>query len=547
MACAAAGAIKAQRPGELVWIWTTETYAVLPAACPHVDQVFTSDAALKGALRSVIGPACPLHYHDLSPVRFGLSPEPQVKAFLRELGLDASARTLSLDLEIPEEAETRVADLTGPRRGRRILLHAAQGDPNRTWPQDCWEALARRFLQGGHEVFLVGDRRGDPYKGAMALRTPGLRSLIDQLDLLEFAALCRVSDLLVTTDSGPVQLAGASDIGILGIYSVVQGIHRLPFRHGIPAWNAVAVEPRCALKGCYQYMGMNRHIQRHREAFERGGAAVNDVFAKWCLADDPYACLRSQITAEEVHASAATLLSMPAGERGDLANRIGAALDAGRSDDAGILLTATPADDSGFAMARATLLMAQGRTGEALSILSDLVTRNPGWTEALEALMVCGLMEGQWMESVKCIRALAVMDPSNPLVAGARNYLKAWQEMNQGASEACLQTLAPHLGGAGIQGRAFGIRPEHLEVLAGFAALGLDDSGRASRHFTRAVEAAPRTADAWFGLGEVADREGRQEEASRLFWRALEVDPDHPWARQRVGGRQVVPAPGEGE
>ena len=48
---------------------------------------------------------------------------------------------------------------------------------------------------------------------------------------------------LISPDSGPIQLAAATDIGIVGIYSVIAGANRLPYRHGAAMWRAVAVEP----------------------------------------------------------------------------------------------------------------------------------------------------------------------------------------------------------------------------------------------------------------------------------------------------------------
>ena len=437
MACAAAQGIKALKPADQVWLLTSKAYSTLPAACPFVDRVFVSQEALEAALNAEPGPHRAIHRHELSPAAFSLVPEPQVRTHLRELELFPPSRALSLTLDVPAETVSRVIGLVGEGRGqRRVLLHPVQGDSNLTWPGPFWEDLARRLLKQGHQVILVGDRRVAPHKGLHSLDVQGALDLTDQMELLDFVALCRISDLVVTTDSGPIQLAGASDIGILGIFSVLPGMHRLPIRHGVPGWNAVSVEPSCALKGCHRFLGQPRHVQRNREAFLRGKDGLSGLLAKWCLADEPYACLNSQISPDLILDAIGPLLDRSAGERAERVLKLDGAMAGGNLEAIQSLL---PPDQEGldpcFGVARVHACMAQRKPDVAIPVLLRLLDRDPTWIEALEALLVCFLLEGRNAEATRTLRGLTLVDSSNPLVPGAWTYLKAWTEMNDGLPE----------------------------------------------------------------------------------------------------------------
>ncbi|MBK8741330.1 MAG: hypothetical protein IPM02_18235 [Betaproteobacteria bacterium] len=120
----------------------------------------------------------------------------------------------------------------------RVLLHPGGGDPNRTWPQKRWVELAQVLIAEGDQVVRIG--AGSPGDGrwVLDLPVPDILDAAQRLSLLATVALMRQADLLVSTDSGPVQLAAASDFSIVGLYSVVPGRNRLPFRHGQPMWHA---------------------------------------------------------------------------------------------------------------------------------------------------------------------------------------------------------------------------------------------------------------------------------------------------------------------
>jgi hypothetical protein len=106
----------------------------------------------------------------------------------------------------------------------------------------------------------------------------------------------RRSDVLVSADSGPVQLAGATDIGIVGLYSVVAGSCRLPFRHGTASWQAEAVKPSCAFHPCYQLMNDPKVIAPFMQKLQEKSLTVQRLFSHWCPDGESFACMKQQIT-----------------------------------------------------------------------------------------------------------------------------------------------------------------------------------------------------------------------------------------------------------
>ncbi|MEM5734174.1 hypothetical protein AAEI00_21155, partial [Shewanella algae] len=91
-------------------------------------------------------------------------------------------------------------------------------------------------------VVTIGSA-SNPVDSASALQVEGVLDAVNRLTPLALIALMRQSDLLVSTDGDSIQLAGASDIGIVGLFSVAAGSCRLPFRNGVAGWRAEAVRP----------------------------------------------------------------------------------------------------------------------------------------------------------------------------------------------------------------------------------------------------------------------------------------------------------------
>jgi len=87
--------------------------------------------------------------------------------------------------------------------GARNLL---RDNPLRRWPLDCYVELARRLIERGCEVVLVGGPddgwASEAFAGAAVTDQIGRLSLVESLAMLDSAAVT------VTHDTGPLHLAG---------------------------------------------------------------------------------------------------------------------------------------------------------------------------------------------------------------------------------------------------------------------------------------------------------------------------------------------------
>ena len=296
MTLAAAKALKA-RFQCAVFLGVLGRYRDLAKACEHVDDVFTSEQALNRAIAQY--PPEHVLGREFTAFMPSVSPDHQVDVYLAACGFEAPPHLkqieLRLDRSAEAQAETVLASWPALAPGAaRILIHPGSGEPNRTWPRPRWEELASRLIAAGHQVIAIGSRTIRSDRGVHDLAVPGLLTAVDRLNALGTAALMRRADLLVSTDGGPVQLAGATDIGIVGIYSAVAGKHRLPFRHGEAGWRARAVSPVCPAHPCIHRLAEPEIRERiEREIREQ---PRSNPFGEWCVMPERYHCLTHEIT-----------------------------------------------------------------------------------------------------------------------------------------------------------------------------------------------------------------------------------------------------------
>ena len=191
-----------------------------------------------------------------------------------------------------------------------MLLHPSNGDPNRTWPLERWQELAARLLAKGHQILAIGQRHRETKAGMFTLDGGGeVISLIDEFDSLETVALMNWSDLLVATDSGPIQLAGLTGIGIVGLYSVVAGRNRLPVRNGQRGWRAIGLSPTCRFHPCYERLLASDEYAAHHQGGPKTSEENAKFLGEWCMNEQRFACLSHEITVDKVTEACGSLLA----------------------------------------------------------------------------------------------------------------------------------------------------------------------------------------------------------------------------------------------
>lgn len=262
MTLCAAHALKER--GQSVVIVTLPMYRELVEACPHVDEVVTEARFVENEV-------------DLCSAAHGTADMHQVDSYLKACGVtEPDPRTKSLDLIIPDSSQLKILSMLAPKKKKRILIHPSFGDSNRTWSRENWVTLISSLISDGHQVIQIGSNQGD--KGVLSDLSVSY-NFTNQLSFLDLVALYRSSDILISNDSGPIQLAGASKITIIGLYSVVKGVNRLPFR---TEGTSIAIEAPCPHFPCYSKMRDPNRWNQAVELLRDGTATLNDIFANWC-------------------------------------------------------------------------------------------------------------------------------------------------------------------------------------------------------------------------------------------------------------------------
>lgn len=178
----------------------------------------------------------------------------QIDACLRSVGAKINPKEMSMDIDLSRHDLTRVDEFFARHNlndENIVLLHANIGDPNRTWSGENWNILAEKFIHLGWKVVAIGSTNNKYAETQVhAFNHPAVINAVDQFSILESIHLMRKCQLLVATDSGPVALAGASDIAIVSLYSIVPGHKRIPYRHGRLGWNALCVNLKCKYGHC---------------------------------------------------------------------------------------------------------------------------------------------------------------------------------------------------------------------------------------------------------------------------------------------------------
>ncbi|WP_297122540.1 glycosyltransferase family 9 protein [uncultured Enterobacter sp.] len=174
--------------------------------------------------------------------------------------------------------------------GKVALLHPNLGAPNRTWTKQHWQKLAERFVFAGWQVIFIGsDKNKYQSKKTMPLEIPGTFNAINAFSITQTIYLMSLCQLLVACDSGPVALAGYTDIAISALYSIIPSQYRLPYRHTVLGWNAQGINVGCQYGQC-GHLIMNEKF--FKQTLHKKWALPNgQQFAEWCPNGKKYACL----------------------------------------------------------------------------------------------------------------------------------------------------------------------------------------------------------------------------------------------------------------
>lgn len=137
-----------------------------------------------------------------------------------------------------------------------VIITTAFTAPVREMLPEVVNKLSDYIKSKGYEVVFLGNRYSkvgalvDNIKGNLKEDidfTKGI-DLIDKTNLLEAGKIIAGAKALVGLDNGLMHLAGCTDVPIVGGYTTVEPIYRLPYRNNQLGWNCYPVVPEETLK-----------------------------------------------------------------------------------------------------------------------------------------------------------------------------------------------------------------------------------------------------------------------------------------------------------
>lgn len=129
-----------------------------------------------------------------------------------------------------------------------VLVHPGRSWTTKTMSPEFWETIIDGLVSDGRKVVVFG-KDGKDLQGLVPIKfdTSKVLDARDKLKLKESLALLDNSFMLVSNDSAPIHMAGATDIWIVGIYTAKHPAFVIPFRKKDQNYKSVQVqnEPEC--------------------------------------------------------------------------------------------------------------------------------------------------------------------------------------------------------------------------------------------------------------------------------------------------------------
>lgn len=166
-------------------------------------------------------------------------------ALLHPLGVFTKQRRFALQVPPPVEESVRrfLRETETGKRTLRVVVHPAAGWTTKQWGPKRYAEIADRILESWDaSVFLLwgpGERQTAEQVQAQMQRSG---RLVPDMGLTALVAFLRECDLFIGGDSGPLHLASALAVPVLGLYGPSDPVRNGPFQ---AADQVVTASPLC--------------------------------------------------------------------------------------------------------------------------------------------------------------------------------------------------------------------------------------------------------------------------------------------------------------
>ncbi|MDH5201990.1 MAG: glycosyltransferase family 9 protein [Nitrospirota bacterium] len=138
---------------------------------------------------------------------------------LTDSGLKIYDKRLTFD--VPDSAIKGITErfsLLKTRDKKTIIVHPGTRTELRQWGVENFAEVINSVAEQ-YRIFLIGGPHEDTVIQAILNRLKRSPDIVStDLSLMEFAALCKFSDLFVGNDSAPIHIAAATGVFVIGIY-----------------------------------------------------------------------------------------------------------------------------------------------------------------------------------------------------------------------------------------------------------------------------------------------------------------------------------------
>lgn len=167
-----------------------------------------------------------------------------------DLGFDLLKEEMELDFFPSENCVYDIKSL-----GSYICLHTTSNWKNRTWSEDNWQNLVNRLQNLNINIVVFGkDYEEKVFDGSKIIKkcfVPNGKNVIDFTNdgssLSDLWHLINSAKMLVTSDSGPLHLAGTTDTWIIQLGSARNPEFSAPYRKGSQDYKYIHVGGECNL------------------------------------------------------------------------------------------------------------------------------------------------------------------------------------------------------------------------------------------------------------------------------------------------------------
>jgi len=147
-------------------------------------------------------------------------------SLLKGLGLTVSSKP-EAKIIISEQEKRTASDIRQSLgisgTDRLVLLHPGSGNSARDWKPERFAELAVELTKLGYQVVITGGKTEEALVHRVAYEAEnGVKPFISTLNLKEFAAFIQTAKLFVANSTGPLHIAAAVGIPVIGFYPPVR-------------------------------------------------------------------------------------------------------------------------------------------------------------------------------------------------------------------------------------------------------------------------------------------------------------------------------------